>query len=157
MLGIKLSNFLWISPHWLTALVVGTAFGALRSAHADVKPKLECPPVLATKILADKHPGWSVYANDPLRLTGADILYAVDNEDATLNPDEVKELSDANLSVVQIFRLRSHGHLEDPWFVCHYGVDAQLSRKLPRHATECRIVQRRQFGPEQSEFEASCW
>ena len=127
-----------------------------KQAHAQASIALECPRILATKVLAEKHPGWSIYDNDPLRLTGADIEYTVANEDATLNPDEVHELNDANLSIVQVFRLKAHRSAKEPSLVCHYGVHAQLSRAIPQQTAECRVVQRRQFGPEQSEFEASC-
>ena len=137
-------------------LVATSAFAPLSSAHAQESNALECPPVLATKVLAEKHPGWSIYDNDPLRLTGADIQYAANNEDATLNPDEVRELNDANLSIVQVFRLKAHRRAKDASLVCHYGVHAQLSRTIPQQTAECRVVQHRQFGPEQFEFEASC-
>lgn len=143
-------------PLRIALLAAFNVFAPLSAAHAQASGALECPPVLATKVLAEKHPGWSIYDNDPLRLTGADIEYAINNEDATLNPDEVRELNDANLSVVQVFRLKAHRRAKDPSLVCHYGVHAQLSRAIPQQIAECRVVQRRQFGPEQTEFEASC-
>lgn len=140
----------------ISFVAAANMFPPISSAHAQASSALECPPVLATKVLAEKHPGWSIYDNDPLRLTGADIEYAVDNEDATLNPDEVRELNDANLSIVQVFRLKAHRRAKHPSLVCHYGVHAQLSRTIPQQAAECTVIQRRQFGPEQFEFEASC-
>ncbi len=118
---------------------------------------LECPPVLATKVLAEKHRGWSIYSNKPLRLTGADIAFAVENEDATLDPDETKHLDDENLSIVSIFLLAKHREVKKPSLVCHYGVHAQLSRALLPNVVECTVVQRQRFNDlKEFEFEASC-
>jgi len=117
---------------------------------------LECPPVLATSVVAEKYRGWFVYSNDPLRLTGADIAFFVDHEDGWLDPDEISHLNDEDLSVVHTFRLVEHRDIEHPMLVCHYGVHAQLSRALPPGAVECTVVQHQRFGPEEFEFEALC-
>ena len=126
------------------------------SMAAKVSVALKCPSVLATSVLAQKHRGWSIYSNDPLRLTGADIAIAVENEEGWLDPDETKHLSDENLSVVHTFRLAKHRDIKNPSLVCHYGVHAELSRELPRGAVECEVVQHQRFGPKEFEFEASC-
>lgn len=126
------------------------------SAAASGSVALECPPVLATSVVAEKYRGWSIYSNDPLRLTGADIEFAVDHEEGLLDPDEIKHLGDANLSVVRIFRLAEHRDVRNPSLVCHHGVHAQLSRELPHGAVECTVVQHERFGPEEFEFEARC-
>lgn len=117
---------------------------------------LECPPILATSVIAEKYRGWLVYSNDPLRLSGADILYVVDHEEGALDPDEVSQLDDEDLSVVHTFRLVEHRDIARPALVCHYGVHAQLSRELPPGAVECKVVQHRRYGPREFEFEASC-
>jgi hypothetical protein len=126
------------------------------SFAAKVAAAVECPAVLATRVLAEKYRGWSIYSNDPLRLTGADVYYVADHEDATLDPDATEELGDENLSVVQIFRIREHPEAKSPWLDCHYGVHAQLSRRLPRGAMECKVVHHRRVGEQEIEFEASC-
>jgi hypothetical protein len=145
------------APPLRTALLLASfVLTPAASRAAEVSVALECPPVLATRVLAEEHRGWSIYSNDPLRLTGADIAYVVNNEGATLNPDATRYLSDENLSEVQIFRLAVHPEVTKPWLVCHYGVHAELSRELPRGAVECKIVQHQRFGPQQFEFEASC-
>lgn len=143
-----------------TASILGTlaclVLASPASLAAQAGAALACPSVLATKVLAQKYRGWWVYSNDPLRLTGADILYYVDNEDATLDPDATEELSDENLSVVQTFRLGAHPEAKAPLLVCHYGEHAELRRRVPGKAAECKVVHHRRFGPDEFEFEASC-
>lgn len=118
---------------------------------------LECPPILASTVSAEKYPGWFIYSNDPLRLTGADIAYVSDNEDATLDPDTTRHLDDTNLSVVTVFRLSEHPEAKNPMLVCHYGTHAELSRAIPPGATACSIIQHRQFDElKEAEFIASC-
>ncbi|HXH86580.1 MAG TPA: STY0301 family protein [Nitrospira sp.] len=140
--------------------IVLTLTGLLRAAPVfpatKVTVALQCPPVLATTVVAKKYRDWSIYSNDPLRLTGADVAYVVDHEDALLDPDETRQLNDGDLSEVQIFRLTQHRDVKEPELVCHYGVHAQLSRDVPRAAVECKVVHHGRFGPEESEFEASC-
>jgi hypothetical protein len=99
---------------------------------------------------------WSLYSNDPLRLTGADIAY-VSDEDSTLDPDETKQPDDRNLSVIALFHLRRHPGLKNASLVCHYDEHAQLSRALPPGITECAVTRHRQFDENtESEFEAIC-
>ena len=143
------------SPLKSALLLAGFVLAPAASVAAKAGAALECPPVLVTKVLAERHRGWSIYSNDPLRLTGADIAY-VSNEDATLDPDETAHLSDENLSVVQVFRLAKHPEAKNPWLVCHYGVHAELSRNLPRGAVECKVIQHQQMRTTEAEFEASC-
>ena len=143
-------------PLRIVLLLASLIFAPPASLAAKVRVALECPSVLATSVFAEKYRGWSIYSNDPLRLTGADISFAVDNEEGWLEPDETKHLSDENLSVVHIFRLAEHSEVKNPSLVCHYGVHAQLSRELPRGTVECKVVKHQRFGPEEFEFDASC-
>jgi hypothetical protein len=74
----------------LTASIAAMLYLTLPSQSslpAKATAALECPAVLATKVIAEKYREWSVYSNDPLRLTCADIAYYVDNDDATLDSD----------------------------------------------------------------------
>jgi hypothetical protein len=136
----------------LTGLLLATpAFSSNKARIA-----IECPSVLATTVVARKYKGWFIYSNDPLRLTGADIAYLVDHEDATLDPDETRELKDESESVVQIFRLKQHREAEKPELVCHYGIHAQLSRTIPPRAVECEVIHYRIPRQEEIDFEASC-
>jgi hypothetical protein len=123
----------------------------------NLAPVLECPDALAIKISTEKYPGWFIYSNNPLRLTGADIAYISSNEDATLDPDEVKDLNDEDLSVVSVFRLSEHKSAKNPELVCYYGVHAQLSRRIPPVATECSVLEHRRFDEiNVPQFVASC-
>lgn len=76
-------------PLRLALLLTSFFLAAPASWVNKVSIALECPPVLATSVVAEKYPGWSVYSNDPLRLTGADIAFVVDHEDGLLDPDKV--------------------------------------------------------------------
>lgn len=109
---------------------------------------LECPYVMATTVSAEKHRGWSVYSNNPLRLTGADIAFISpnSNEDATLDPDEVKHLNDEDMTDVSVFRLVKHSEAKRPSLICHYGIHAQLSRSIPAHSTECLVIHHQSYG-----------
>ena len=134
------------------ALLLDTATASAGAATAS----LACPPVLAVDVRADKHPGWSLYSNDPLRLTGADIAF-VSDEDSILDPDETKQPDDRDLSVIALFHLRRHPELKDASLVCHYGEHAQLSRALPPGITECAVTRHRQFDEKtEAEFAAMC-
>jgi hypothetical protein len=133
--------------------------GLGKQAHADTggKALLECPSVVAAKILTNRYPGWSIYSNDPLRLTSADIQVDSGHLESTLDPDEIVNLDDAQLSEIRIFKLAQHrdasGNL---LLLCNYGTHAQLSRKLPRDVVECRWVHHRRFDAQGVEFAASC-
>jgi hypothetical protein len=65
-------------------------------------------------------------------------------------------LSDQNLSVAQTFRLNAHPEAKKPFLVCHYGVHAELRRRVPTKASECKLVHHQRFGPDEFEFEPSC-
>lgn len=140
----------------IAQLLTGFLHAALAVPATKASVTLECPHVLATNVVAEKHSGWLIYSNDPLRLTGANIEFYANNEDAILDPDKTTHLGDENLSVVQTFRLAEHRDIKKPSLVCHYGVHAQLSRELPLGTVECKVVQHQRFGPNEFEFEASC-
>ena len=141
----------------LALAAAGFLCGPQAPLAAQSAPVLECPPILATRISIEKYRGWSLYSNNPLRLTGADIAYVSDNEDATLDPDSTRNLDDQNLSVVSVFRLSEHREARNPELVCYYGIHAQLSRAIPPGATRCSVIHHRQFDElKESEFVASC-
>lgn len=118
---------------------------------------LACPQVMAHAPIKEQHPGWLVYSNDPLRLSGADIAYVVDSHlEATLEPDAVTALNDANLSTASVFRLGKHRGKGPFSLVCHYGVHAQLSRVIPKGVNECTLVRHGRFDDQDGEFGMSC-
>ena len=140
-----------------TLLSLATFILASPSAKATESAiEISCPPVLATRVIAQRHRGWLIYSNNPLRLTAANIAFDGEHDGGWLEPDETKHLSDENLSVVSSFRLAEHRDLARPSLVCHYGVHAQLSRNLPSGATECKVIKHLRFGANEYEFEASC-
>ena len=119
---------------------------------------LECPEVMVHSVDRSKHPGWEIYSNSPLRLTGADIAFVVDDHlDATLDPDETKRLNDDNLSTAQFFHLAKHRNNRPFSLVCHYGMHAQLSKAIPRNLLECSVVHHERFhDAKEGEFEVFC-
>ena len=134
-------------------------FGLLSTMQVLAKDHaVKCPKVMVHSVDRSKHLGWEVYSNRPLRLTGADIAYVVDDHyDATLDPDETKRLNDDNLSTVQFFHLAKHRANKSFSLVCHYGVHAQLSRAIPRNLLECSVVHHERFDDaNEGEFEAVC-
>lgn len=123
--------------------------------YANKFERLNCPPVMVTQVDKAAHVGWLVYSNQPLRLTGSDIEYAVDGHlEATLDPDGEKQLNDDQLSVSSIFRIANHRSKGPFSLVCRYGVHAQLSRTIPRHIKECIVIRHGRFA--EVEFEVSC-
>jgi hypothetical protein len=128
-----------------------------KPAAADDIGTLQCPSVMEVTVAKNKYSAWHIYSNKPLRLTGANIQYAQDNEEAWLDPVETKELNDDNLSVASTFALARHQAGNDLSLVCHYGVHAQLSRNIPKHMRECKLLQHRRFDElREAEFEVSC-
>jgi len=119
---------------------------------------LKCPNVMAHTVDRRKHPGWTVYSNMPVRLTGADITYVVDQHyEATLAPDQTNRLNDGNLSIEQVFQLTKHRDTKDLSLLCHYGVHAQLIKAIPGNMRECSVVHHGRFDEtKEGEFEASC-
>lgn len=117
---------------------------------------IECPKVMVHRADAAAHPGWTIYSNDPLRLSGADFMYIVDSHlEATLDPDEVRRLNDENQTEVSVFRVSKHRR-EGPFtLLCEYGDHAQLSRLLPEQVKECTVVRRKSFG-EEGAVEVKC-
>jgi hypothetical protein len=141
----------------LALAVVGLAAMARTKALAT-EPVLDCPTVMAHTVDKTKHPGWSIYSNMPVRLTGADIAYVVDRHyEATLEPDQTDYWNDDNLSTAQVFQLTKHKGANDLSLVCHYGVHAQLSKAIPAKTRVCTIVHRRRFDEtKEGEYSAYC-
>jgi hypothetical protein len=124
-------------------------------AYANASEHLICPAVMATHVDKAAHPGWLVYSNEPLRLTGSDIEYVVDGHlEATLDADSEEQLNDEHLSKLSVFRIAAHRSKGPFALVCHYGVHAQLSRAIPRNIKECNVIHHRRFT--EVEFEVSC-
>ena len=124
-------------------------------ARAEAPAEIVCPAVMATRVDKAAHPGWLIYSNEPLRLTGIDIEYIVNGHiEATLDPDLEERLNDESLSNASIFRLTAHRKKEPFALICLYGVHAQLRREIPRNMSECKVVQHGIFT--EVEFEASC-
>jgi hypothetical protein len=138
------------------ALILASSGLPLSATVGKDEVLFACPSVLATTVDAGKYSGWSIFSNDPLRLTGVDIELAEGDDDAPLEPDETKYLNDEDGSVVQIFRLTRRRTNKQYQLVCHYGEHAQLSRALPASAVECSVVQRQQLVSTEYEFGASC-
>ena len=123
-------------------------------AHAD---SLRCPGSLSVSVNEKAYPGWEVYSNDPLRLTGADVSYLAGNEEATLDPQQPVRLNDDRLSTVSVYDLRKAGGRHELYLDCHYGIHAQLSRAIPPSMTECRVVHHGAFDDTREfEFEVGC-
>ena len=142
-------------PLALALVSIGTTLPLKALANETT---LECPNVMAHIVDKKKHPGWSIYSNMPVRLTGASIAYVVDGHlEATLEPDETNRLNDENLSTAQVFQLARHRDAKDLSLPCHYGVHAQLSKAIPATTRECSIVHHERFDEtKQGEFEAFC-
>lgn len=117
---------------------------------------LECPKVMVHRPDPAAHPGWAIYSNEPLRLSGADLMYSADSHlESTLDPDEVRALNDEKQSELSIFRISKH-RAEAPFtLICQYGVHAQLARQLPRQVKECTVVRRKSFA-EEGEVDVKC-
>ena len=127
------------------------------STLAAAPKNLECPAVMAHVPVAEAHPGWTVYSNKPLRLSGMDVEYVVDGHlEATLDPDDVRRPGDSRSSTVSVFDLGKHRSDRPFVLVCHYGVHAQLSRNLPQEAAQCVATQHEISGADDTEFEAYC-
>jgi hypothetical protein len=142
----------------LVSLLVSVGIGMCPQVTlSEELASLECPPIMAHEPLKEQHPGWFVYSNRPLRLSGADIAYVVDSHyEATLEPDRVNQLNDDSLSTSSVFQLAKHRSRKPFSLVCHYGVHAQLSRTIPEGIVECIVVHHGRFGDEQGEFKVSC-
>lgn len=126
-------------------------------AASAAKAALECPSVMAHLPVKENYPGWAVYSNKPLRLTGADIEFVVESHlEATLDPDRTTRLNDADLSTVSVFNLLKHRSDKPFTLVCHYGVHAQLSRSIPASFTECTIIQHGRITDDNGEFKVIC-
>lgn len=117
---------------------------------------VECPKVMVHRADAGAHPGWVIYSNEPLRLSGADFMYIVDSHlEATLDPDEVRRLNDESQTEVSVFRVTKHRR-EGPFtLLCEYGDHAQLIRSIPKQVKECTVVRRKSFG-EEGAVEVKC-
>lgn len=124
--------------------------GVTCQAAADAgTPVLACPTVMVHRADPDAHPGWTIYSNDPLRLSGADFLFVVDGHlEATLDPDEVRVLHDENQTEIRVFRVARHRRKGPFTLLCEYGEHAQLIRPLPTQIEECTVVRRQAFGDE---------
>jgi hypothetical protein len=122
------------------------------------EPVLECPNVMAHTVDRKQHSGWSIYSNMPVRLTGADIQYVVDEHlEAALEPDQIKYLNDENLSTAKVFQFMRHLGLEGLSLVCHYGVHAQLTKAIPASVRKCTIVHHGRFDEtREGEFKVFC-
>lgn len=148
-------------PHFFIALTlagVGMAIMAQAKTLA-AETILECPIVMEHTVDKTKYAGWLIYSNMPVRLTGADIQYIVDQQyEATLEPDQVNRWNDDNLSTAQVFQLTKHKDTKDLSLVCHYGVHAQLSRLIPTKIRECTIVHHGRFKETEveGEFKVFC-
>lgn len=143
---------------FLTLLFVFIAIDGYPPVAISATPLvLECPQIMAHTPVKEKYPGWTVYSNDPVRLTGADITFVTrDQEDGSLDPDQVVHLNDSNLSVVSVFRLLKH-HSKAPFsLVCHYGVHAELIKAIPYRVKECAVVHHMEYGAGEGEFTVSC-
>lgn len=133
------------------------ALGTQVSIAGETRSILACPGVFKTRVVESEHTQWNIYSNNPLRLTGAHILYFCDNEECTLDPDETRRLTDDQLSTVQVFRLADHPEAKHPVLVCEYGVHAQLSREIPAHQSQCSVTQHGRFyDAVDFEFEVVC-
>ena len=132
-------------------------WGALtHPAAASAKTKLECPQVMVHRADPTAHPGWKIYSNEPLRLSGADLMYVVDSHlEATLDPDSVKTLSDANQSELSVFHVAKYRGRGPFTLICHYGDHAQLARPLTKEVEECTVVRRKVFSFE-GEVDVKC-
>lgn len=125
------------------------------STHAATLA-LECPKVMAHRPEPTAHTGWTIYSNDPLRLSGADLMYIVDSHlEATLNPDEVRALNDENQSELSVFRIFKHRAQAPFTLICQYGDHAHLARRLPAQVKECTVVRRKSFA-EEGEVDVKC-
>ena len=121
------------------------------------KPTLACPPVMEHVPVKKAHPGWSIYSNKPLRLSGADIAFVSGGHyDSTLDPDRTRPMNDRNLSTESVFDLSKHQRDRPFSLVCHYSVHAQLSRTIPDTVSVCTVVQHGRVDADESEFEAFC-
>lgn len=138
----------------MIGVIVAAAYSPL-TFPAD-KSVLECPQVMAHVPVKSKYPGWFVYSNKPLRLSGADIRFIGDSHlEGTLDPDRVERLNDRDLSIASVFDLLKHRD-EKPFSLdCHYGVHAQLSREISDELIECTVIRHVRFG-EEGEFKVSC-
>ena len=147
-------------PRSLLAIALAlVGLEAMAQTKAPAKePALECPNIMAHAVEENKHPGWSVYSNMPVRLTGADIAYLVDQHyEATLEPDHTDRWNDDNLSTAQVFQLTKHRDAKDLSLVCHYGVYAQLTKAIPGSIRECTVVHHGRFdGTKEGEFRVFC-
>lgn len=147
-----------LHPFLAIALVL-VSLEAMAQTRVPAKESiLECPNIMAHTVDKNKHPGWSIYSNMPVRLTGADIAYVVDQHyEATLEPDQMDRWNDNNLSTAQVFQLTKHRDAKDLSLVCHYGVHAQLTKAIPGNIRECTVVHRERFDdPKEGEFKAFC-
>jgi hypothetical protein len=107
--------------------------------------------------VAEEHPGWAIYSNKPLRLSGADFGYTVDTHlESTLDPDRVDRLNDENLSTASVFQLAKHRRQSPFKLFCQYGIHAMLTRTIPKDVAECLVVHHGRFGPEEGEFKVLC-
>lgn len=142
----------------VVVLALICAQGLAQEKLQTTEPILECPNVMAHTVDRTQHPGWTIYSNMPVRLTGADIEYFVDEHyEATFEPDESNRLNDDNLSTAKVFDLTKHREAKDLSLVCHYGVHAQLSRAIPKNIRECTIVHRGRFDEtKEGEFRVFC-
>ena len=139
---------------WLIVLVISAAMG--ETSQAD-RTALACPSSFSVAVNKELYTGWFVYSNNPLRLTGADITYSEDHEEAMLDPNDTLRLDDDRLSTVSTFRLPKTWSAIDFNLVCHYGVHAQLSRKIPHSLYECQVIQHGRFNDRtEFEFQAIC-
>jgi hypothetical protein len=119
-------------------------------------PILECPQVMVHRADPAAHPGWAIYSNDPLRLSGADVMYVVDSHlEATLDADEVRRLNDESQTEISVFHVSAHRRQGPFTLVCQYGDHAQLAREIPKQARECTVL-RRQFFAEGGAVEVKC-
>jgi hypothetical protein len=141
----------------ISCMLISFCSADAHSVAASVeKITLACPPVMAHLPVKEDYPGWAVYSNKPLRLTGADIEFVVESHlEATLDPDRTTRLNDADLSTVSVFNLLKHRSDKPFTLACHYGDHAQLSRSIPDSFTECTIVQHGRI-TDDGEFKVFC-
>jgi hypothetical protein len=133
----------------------------LRIAFAETVQELQCPSILDVAVNKEKYKEWQVYANDPLRLSGAWITRSDGGHlDETPDPDRTEIIKDDNNTHVEIYYLHTlKKQFGMPWNLqCFYGEHVELTREIPKSLSECRVLRHQIWNSanNEPEFEAFC-
>jgi hypothetical protein len=128
----------------IAASLLLISLALFNAVFAQAAQELRCPPVLSVKVNEEKHKGWTIYSNNPLRLSGAWITRSDGGHlDETPETDKTERLNDQSQTLVHIHYLKTFKRrFGEPWNLqCFYGDHAQLTHKIAKALTGCRVLQ----------------